>query len=499
MTRPRPSKPRGEELPLEEQSDFLNLLGLRTTLPIEENEFNIWVTTEQYPKLTACPECGCDDKKLFIRNGTRPQMVRHVPRGLKTLYVDVLRQSYLCKRCPKSFQHPLPSVSDRWSLTNDLVRHVEILSLLRTQRDVGLMTGVSLKTIREISDAHCERLDRTIRFETPRVLGLDGVYAGVEVEDGEEDGRKQPSQDNQTKKKSKRKKTVKKQCVSVTDIERGIAVDLWPSARKDDVVRSLKAIPDRQKIRLVVIDMSPVLYAAVKEALPWVIIIIDLFHVLAKANEGMDRIRERCRKKVRPIKGQRIMCRRELLRKHRDPRRPNEVPPELKPWFEAMPELRLAYEVKEAFFEIQYSSSEQTALKRLKRWLETFPPQFREAFSELLSALDGWEEEILNYFTHRFTNAFTEERNKLVKDIQRETRGCYFKTLRWRFLYGPYMKRKIEEARREEMARKIRKRQEQPRKKRANSQGQAETEAKVATNGLLGTDWQLPCPQLSLF
>jgi transposase len=324
------------------------------------------------------------------------------------LYVDVLRQSYLCKRCPRSFQHPLPSVSDKWSLTNDLVRHVEILSLLRTQRDVGLMTGVSLKTIREIFDAHCQRLDRTIRFETPRVMGLDGVYARVEVEDGEEEGgRKEPSQENQIEKKSKRKKTVKKECVSVTDIERGIAFDLWPSAKKDDVVKCLKNIPDRQKIRLVVIDMAPVLYAAVKEALPWAIIIIDLFHVLAKANQGMDRIRECCREKVRPVKGQRIMCRRELLRKHR--RKPDEVPAELKPWFEAMPELCLAYEVKEAFWEIQYSSSKHTALKRLRRWRETFPPHLRDAFSELLSALANWEEEILNYFTHRFTNAFTEE------------------------------------------------------------------------------------------
>jgi transposase len=299
MTRPRPPKVGGEEFPPEAQSDFLNLSGLRTTLPIEENEFNIWVTAEQYPKLTACPECGCDDKKLFIRNGTRPQMIRHVPRGLKTLYVDVLRQSYQCKRCPKSFQHPLTSVSDKWSLTNDLVRHVEVLSLLRTQRDVGLMTGVSLKTIREISHAHCERLDKTIHFETPRVLGLDGVYAGVE--DGDGDSQKDQSQETQTEKRNKRKKTVKRECVSVTDIERGVAIDLWPSARKDDVVTYLEKIPDLQKIRLVVIDMSPVLYAAVKEALPWATVIIDLFHVLAKANQGMDRVRERCRRKVRPV------------------------------------------------------------------------------------------------------------------------------------------------------------------------------------------------------
>jgi hypothetical protein len=83
MTRPRPSKAHGEEVHREAQSDFLNLPGLRTIPPIDDGEFSVWVTAEQYPKLAACPDCGCDDKNLFIRNGTRPQMVRHEPHGLK--------------------------------------------------------------------------------------------------------------------------------------------------------------------------------------------------------------------------------------------------------------------------------------------------------------------------------------------------------------------------------------------------------------------------------
>jgi transposase len=180
MTRPRPSKAQGEELPSKEQADFLDLPGLRTLLPIEKEEHCIWVTAEQHPKLTACPKCGCNNEKIFILNGKRPQRVMHVPHGLKPLYVTVKRQSYWCKSCRKSFQHPLPSVSDRWSLTNDLVREIEKLSLLYTQRTVKLKTGVALKTIREIFRAHCERLDETVCFETPRVLGLDGVYAGVD-------------------------------------------------------------------------------------------------------------------------------------------------------------------------------------------------------------------------------------------------------------------------------------------------------------------------------
>ncbi len=82
MTRPQHPMARGKESTPETQSDFLGLPGLRTVLPIEKNDFSIWVTAEQYPKLTACPECGCSDERIFIRNGKRPQLVSTSHAGL---------------------------------------------------------------------------------------------------------------------------------------------------------------------------------------------------------------------------------------------------------------------------------------------------------------------------------------------------------------------------------------------------------------------------------
>src|SRR2546423_9150983 len=72
-------------------TDYLGLPGLRTLKPIEESEFSIWVKAEQFPKLTSCPACGCADEMRFLRNGTRPQIVRHEPRGLRCVYIEVQR------------------------------------------------------------------------------------------------------------------------------------------------------------------------------------------------------------------------------------------------------------------------------------------------------------------------------------------------------------------------------------------------------------------------
>lgn len=382
------------------------LPGLRVA-PIEETEFSIWLAAEQYPKLQSCPYCGCEDER-FKRNGTRSQIVRDVPCGIRSVYLEIKRQSYSCRKCKTPFQQTLPAVEGNCRMTTRLVDFIRKLSLFRPAREVALLTGSSAKTVSGILTKYRQHLDKSVCFETPRVLGLDGVYARVEKEEQEE-----AAHGKKGSVKRKRRKTVKKECICVTDIEKGIAIDLWPHASKESIVNSLRRLPEPERIKVVIIDMSSVLYSAVREALPWAVIVIDIFHVQSKANVGVDNVRKRLRKGIRRVKGHPTMCPKELLRKHRDPRRPEKAPPELKGWFDLMPELRLAYEIKESFFDIWVSSCTRTALKRYQLWLEKFPPELRKDFAELLSALHNWKEEIFNYFDYPFTNGFTEGRNRL--------------------------------------------------------------------------------------
>jgi transposase len=189
------------------------------------------------------------------------------------------------------------------------------------------------------------------------------------------------------------------------------------------------------------------------------------------------------------------------LRKRTDQLKPHELA-ERERWFDLKPELRLAHLVVVSCLEIWHSSSSsKTARERYRRWLLKFPLELREDFKELLTAFRNWEEYIFNYFDHRYTNAFTESSNRLVKDIQRETRSCEFKTLRARVIYGTMLQRQMKEARREEMKRKIRKPQMQgavkPRRRRRHAV-EAEVESKGIVNAVAG-DSQLPALQMGLF
>jgi transposase len=427
--------------------DYLNLSGLRTAAPPDEEEFSIWVTAEQFPKLQSCSNCGYEGKE-FILNGTRSQTVRDVPRGLKSLYVEVLRQSYRCKQCLKSVQHPLLIVNDKWLMTSRLVSYIEKMALLRPARQVALMTGASSKTIREILIEHIKHMDATVHFETPRVLGIDGVFARVKDKNG---------------------KSRKKECAIMTNIEAGLVIDLHPDITIDAVRGRLRKLTHPERVKVVLVDMSTALIGAIRKELPHALIVIDLFHIQSKINEGLDNVRKRLRKGSTRRKGQLIMCRRELLRKRRRQLKPNELK-ELEMWFEYKPELRQAYEVVEGCLKIWASSSSRMARERYRDWLTKFPLELRADFAELLSALGNWGEYIFNYFDERFTNAFTESSNRLVKDIQRETRSCDFNILRGRVIYGTLLKQQMEKARREEMKRKKRKpQQERARKRRRKS------------------------------
>jgi hypothetical protein len=118
--------------------------------------------------------------------------------------------------------------------------------------------------------------------------------------------------------------------------------------------------------------------------------------------------------------------------------------------------------------------------------------------TSLLSAFQNWEEYILNFFDHRYTNAFTESSNRLVKDIVRETRSCDFDTLEARVISGTNLRRQIKEARREEMKRKVRKPQGQATKKSRRRRRHA-TEPEAGLPGAAVGDSRLPAIQISLF
>ena len=65
----------------------------------------------------------------------------------------------------------------------------------------------------------------------------------------------------------------------------------------------------------------------------------------------------------------------------------------------------------------------------------------RVNFKELVTAVENWKPEILNFFGTGATNAYTEAANGLAKIANRNGRGYSFEAIRAKIIYGPTVKR----------------------------------------------------------
>jgi transposase len=126
-------------------------------------------------------------------------------------------------------------------------------------------------------------------FETPRWLGIDEVHI-----------LKRP------------------RCV-ITNVEQRTIIDMLPDRSKVAVSQRLFALRDRKDVRLVTMDMSTPYRDAARVVLPQAKIIVDKFHVIRMANDGVERVRKSLREGMSPKERRGLMRDRFiLLRRERD-------------------------------------------------------------------------------------------------------------------------------------------------------------------------------------
>jgi transposase len=60
----------------------------------------------------------------------------------------------------------------------------------------------------------------------------------------------------------------------------------------------------------------------------------------------------------------------------------------------------------------------------------------RDAFQPIIVVLDNWRPEIMAYFDHPITNAYSELLNNLIRVVNRLGRGYSFEALRAKILFA---------------------------------------------------------------
>lgn len=213
------------------------------------------------------------------------------------------------------------------------------------------------------------------------------------------------------------------------DVGNRAILDIIDAMHRSRVDRWLYRLPNKERVRLITIDMWGPYKASVQGVMPNAMIVVDKWHVVSKANYYLDRVRARYRKGAKGKERRNPHKGRLLLHTHRKNLSPMRQMA-LEAMLSARPLLLDGWQCKEDFYAIWEARSREEAEWLFDRWKAKIPESVRPEFEMLAKTVENWRTEIFNFFDYPFTNAYTEARNRLVKDLARAGRGYSFEKIR---------------------------------------------------------------------
>lgn len=355
------------------------------------------------PEPVGCQKCGIIGR--FDRWGVDEMSIVDSPVRGDCVTIEVMRRRYKCRDCGGTFHQPLPDVVPKRRMTIRCRDYIAREAIEKTFTQVAADVGVDEKTVRAIAMERIAELGAQHRPWAPRALGLDETKL---------DGRLR---------------------VVATDIHGRRVIDVLQTYSRASVTNWLSHLPDRGQVVVVVTDMAAMFRDAVRAVLPGVPIVVDKWHVLRAATGALNSVRIAKGRDAKTKAAKKAVFKgRHMLLK-----RPDRLTPQQAFRLDGMlkndPDLADAYEAKERFFAIWDAVNRADAETRIAAWIEAIPPRHAEAFKPAARALTEWREEVLAYWTHQVTNAFTESQNHAAKERNRAGRGYSFEVIRARILF----------------------------------------------------------------
>lgn len=381
-------------------TDILDLPGWKV-LDSKQDQDTYIIEAEYETPLEACTKCGVIGR--LYRHGTKPVTYRDAP--IRGCHVQILAkvQRYRCRDCSGTSLQSLGGIRHDRRMTERCIEYIEGQAIRDSWTRIAEHVGCDEKTVRNVAQEFIDRFAADYRPKVPEWLGIDetklaGSMRGI-----------------------------------FTDVKNRLPVDIIPTRDPRAVAQWLHSNQARGIIKGVSTDMHRPYHKVVHDLLPGVPVVVDKFHVVRMAGNGLDQTRIRLgkaagkktnlgwkRSKILLNKARRNLSEKQLWN--------------LEMWLDNEPELAEAYRLKEDFYAI-YSLPKAEAHQALDNWIErasTGP--LKKDFKEILSALKNWREPIMAFFDYPITNGYTEALNGVAKVINRQGRGYTFDVIRARVL-----------------------------------------------------------------
>jgi len=375
-------------------------LGLPEVRVIQEEETGkeIRVEVEYRAKSAICPRCGQNTPKVhgstpFTINSTSLQYKRDWRLWDKPMFLIIRKRRYRCLSCRKVFTEPDLVCGVRRRTSRRFRCYLGQKAIQQPVRQVAQEEGVGEALVRRCVTEEAGRLLEAPDRPLPaRVLGLDEFSI-----------RKGQVYDT-----------------AVVDLGHKQVMGVVSGHRQDEVTAFFDALPEPERVEVVVMNMHEPFRQAVELCLPQAKVVADKFHVLMHVHRALDQVRT----SLQPQKGKKgELFRARYLLLTAVERLTAERRLQLMGILEHYPLLRSAWSLKEAFRAWYRSPSRAEAETRLGLWENSVREQGLQPFRALFPMLRIWRQEILNYFDHPHTNGFLEGKNNRIKVIKRMAYG----------------------------------------------------------------------------
>lgn len=350
----------------------------------------LWEVFKIRNAFEVCPRCA---EKSSVQCGKVHICVREAPLREKPLWLRIEKHRYYCKRCRKPFTEPVAGIWPRRRSTAHFRKTVASdcenytnLSLVREHHSCssGFLYKVHYETLKT-------KLREKINSPWPKVLGIDEHFFT-------------------------RRNGYAEFATVFCDLKKRRLFEMCKGKDSKSIFELFDQHPGREKVEVVVIDLSNGYKSIVQKMFPNARIIADKFHALRLLSPALMKLRKQINGNKLELKQRRL-----LLRNREDLKYFEKL--ELDKFLERHPDLEELYLYKERLRVFYRSRNHRQARRQLEVFIADLEKSAQEAANTLGRTLKRWKEELIAYFGNGWTNGFTEATNGTAKALQRRARG----------------------------------------------------------------------------
>jgi transposase len=366
---------------------ILGLSGVVVQRVERKKNIHVWAKPSERP---SCLHCASD--RLRIK-ATHERTLKHTRQANQIMELHLSVPKYHCTSCNRYFRHRFAGIRPRLRATE--AYRLEVFEAHDggvSQRKLSLTHKVSSATVERWYQHHIKkRLSELSGRHCPRVLGIDEHFF--------------------TRKKG--------YATTLVDLKNHKVFDVVLGRSEKSLRQYLSRLPGRDKVQVVVMDLSQTYRQIVQKYFPNAKIVADRFHVVRLVNHHFLKLWQQQDPEGRKSRG--LLS---LMRRHRWNLK-DEQKIKLNSYLEQYPVLRALYFAKQQLngFLLLKTLTAKRAKKMLPKFLALIAQLTNSPAKALAATLTSWLEPIVGMWRFSKSNGITEGFHTKMEMISRRAYG----------------------------------------------------------------------------